>query len=378
MKKAIFASIAGLLVIFALLAGVKALQIRDLIQAGSAMRPPPTAVASELVQATNWQSTLSSVGELEASRGVMLTADLAGRISGIAFEPGSLVEQGALLVEQEVSSEQTQLEAAEADSALAQANLNRANRLYREKLVPRSDFDAAQAAFKSASARVDTIRASLDKKQIVAPFSGRLGLSQVDLGQNISAGTPIVSLQATDRMYFNFSLPQRAISRVATGLPVSIQIDALPGVRYNGTVSAIDSEIDVATRSVQIQALLENPQGDLLPGMFGRVEVQLDEQRDVLMVPATAVSYASFGDSVFVIEAAEQQSDESEGEQLVARQQFVQLGEQRGDFVEVTKGLAAGERVASAGAFKLRNGAPVTLNESVKPAYELKPDVDDR
>ncbi len=377
MKKAIFASVLGLVVIFAVLAGVKALQIKDLIAAGQAMSPPPTAVASELVQATQWESTLSAVGELEASRGVLLTADLAGRIAAIAFEPGALVEQGDLLVEQEVSSEQTQLEAAEADRSLARANLNRANKLYRDKLVPRSDYDTAQAAFKSAAARVDTIRASLDKKQIVAPFGGRLGLSQVDIGQNISAGTPIVSLQATDRMYFNFSLPQRDIHRIATGLPISIAVDALPGKMYQGTVSAINSEINKSTRTVEIQAAIENPEGNLLPGMFGQVEVQLAEQRDILMIPATAISYASFGDSVFVIEESQQGSEQG-SPALVARQQFVQLGEQRGDFVEVTKGIEAGDRVASAGAFKLRNGAPVTLNESVKPEYAINPDVKDR
>lgn len=371
MKKALFASVMGLLIIFGALAGVKALQIRDLIAAGAAMSPPPTAVASELVQATQWETTLSAVGELEASRGVLLTADLAGRIASIAFEPGARVRQGDLLVEQEVSSEQTQLEAAEADVALARANLDRASKLFRDKLVPRSDFDAAQAAYKSAAAREDTIRASLDKKQIVAPFDGRLGLRQVDIGQNISAGTPIVSLQAIDRMYFNFALPQRDITRIATGLPVAIAVDALPHKTYRGTIGAINSEIDTSTRTVEVQAVLENPEGELLPGMFGRVEVQLDERRDVLMIPAPAISYASFGDSVFVIE-------ERDGAALVARQQFVQLGEQRGDFVEVTKGLTAGERVASAGAFKLRNNAPVTLNESVKPEYQLDPSVEDR
>lgn len=377
MKKAIFASIVGLLLIFGVLASVKALQIRDLIGAGKAMTPPPTAVASELVEAAEWDSTLSAVGELEASRGVLLTADLAGRIAAIAFEPGAQVQQGDLLVEQEVSSEQTQLEAAKADRQLARSNLNRANKLYRDKLVPRSDYDAAQAAYKSAAAQVETIEASLDKKQIVAPFDGRLGLSQVDIGQNISAGTPIVSLQATNQMYFNFSLPQRTITRIASGYPVAIAVDALPDKTYLGVVSAINSEIDPSTRTVEVQAALDNPEGELLPGMFGRVEVQLAEQRNVLMIPATAVSYASFGDSVFIIEALEL-TDEQPVERLVARQQFVQLGEQRGDYVEVTDGLSAGQRIASAGAFKLRNGAPVVLNENVKPDYAINPGVKDR
>ncbi len=377
MKKALFFSIVGVLVIFAVLGGVKALQIKDLIAAGSKMSPPPISVASEPVIEAEWQGTLSSVGELESSQGVIVTADLTGRIATIAFEAGARVQQGDILVEQEISSERTQLDAAESDKSLARSNLNRVNKLYGEKLVSRSEYDAAQAAYRSAAARADTISANLDKKQIVAPFSGRLGLSQVDVGQNISAGTPIVSLQATDKMYFNFSLPQENITRLTAGLPVMVQTNALPGRTFEGMLSAIDSEIDLSTRTVELQAALDNPAGELLPGMFGRAEVQLAEKRSVLMIPATSVSYASFGDSVYVIEDAQaKEGQESAG--LVARQQFVQLGEQRGDFVEVTQGLSAGEIVASAGAFKLRNGASVVLNETVKPEYQLKPAVADR
>lgn len=377
MKKALFFSIIGLLVIFGVLAGVKAMQIKDLISAGSAGGPPPIAVASEEVKLVEWETTLSSVGELESSQGVMVTADLAGRIASIQFEAGALVEQGVVLVEQEVSSEKTQLDAAESDKTLARANLDRISKLYRDKLVSRSEYDAAQAAFRSAAARADTITASLDKKQIVAPFAGRLGLSQVDVGQNISAGTPIVSLQATSKMFFNFSLPQQELTRLSPGLPVTVTTDALPGQVFEGAVTAINSEINVSSRTVEIQASLDNPDGDLLPGMFGRVQVKLAEKRQALIIPTTSVSYASFGDSVYVIEQAEAEQGQ-DGAPFKARQQFVQLSEQRGDFVEVSKGLTAGDIVASAGAFKLRNGAEVVLNESVKPDFQLKPTVSDR
>lgn len=378
MKKALFFSIVGLLIIFGSLAGVKALQIRELIDAGSKGGPPPIAVASEEVKQVEWETTLSSVGGLESSQGVIVTADLAGRIAAIRFSAGALVEEGDILVEQEVSSEKTQLDAAESDKSLALANLTRIRKLFREKLVSRSEYDAAQAAYRSATARADTITASLDKKQIVAPFTGRLGLSQVDVGQNISAGTPIVSLQATGRMFFNFSLPQDSLTRLSPGLPVVVTTDALPGQQFEGALTAINSEINVSTRTVEIQATLDNPNGELLPGMFGRVQVRLDDKRQVLIIPTTSVSYASFGDSAYVIEQAEPVEGQDDAPQLKARQQFVQLGEQRGDFVEITKGLSAGQMVASAGAFKLRNGASVVLNETVKPEFQLKPDVDDR
>lgn len=376
MIKAVILTVVGLVMLIASIAGGKFFQIKFMIDAGASMQQPPTTISSEIATKTEWETTLSSVGALEASQGVLITADIAGRISNISFEAGANVEKGDLLIEQEVSSELTQLEAAEADKSLAQSNLNRVRQLYRKKLVSRSEFDSANAAFKSASARAETVKASLDKKQIVAPFAGRLGLRQVDLGQNISVGMPIVSLQAANPMLLNFSLPQHQLSQLSNGLDVRMQTDALPDRTFNGKISAINSEINANTRAVDIQATFRNPDDALLPGMFATVDVILPDVATVLIVPVTAISYSSFGDSVFVIE--EKENEQGGGTQLVARQQFVQLGHARGDFVSVTKGLSEGERVASAGVFKLRNGAPVALNEEIKPVFELEPELIDK
>ncbi len=374
MKKAIFFSLLGLLAIIAVLGGGKALQIKALIAAGANSSPPPTTVSSELVTQTEWEATLHAVGAMEAAQGVLLTADIGGRISSIDFTAGGQVQAGDLLVVQETQSERSQLDATEVDMSLSKRNLNRVSKLYKQKLVSRSEFDAASAAYQSAVARNESAMVMLSKKQIVAPFSGRLGLRLVNVGQNITAGTPIVSLQAADPMLLNFSLPQQNLSKLKSGYEVRVTSDAAPGRTFTGSITAINTEIDPDTRSVSVQATLANPDGVLLPGMFASVDVVLPDKTPALIIPITSVSYASFGDSVFIIE--EKQTEENYT-QLVARQQFVQLGAARGDFVTVVDGLEAGQRVASAGVFKLRNGASVALNEEVKSELQLEPNLTD-
>ena len=374
MKKRIALSILGLLVIIGTLAGVKTLQIKDLIAAGESMQPPPTAITAISVQSANWETTLSSIGTLEASQGVVITADLTGRVSRLFFDGGEVVSAGDLLLEQETSTEDAQLSAAESDLVLAQSNLDRVSRLWRSRTVSRSEFDAARSQASAAQAQVDNITSSLQKKRITAPFDGRLGLRLVDIGQDLSQGVPIVSLQAFDPMRVNFSLPQRALAQLTQGLDVRVSSNAVPGRIFEGKVTAIDTEIDSDTRTVRTQATLDVTSGtgaalpELLPGMFVSVDVVLPQVKPVLMVPLTAVSFATFGDSVFVLES-------NDDEQLVARQQFVQLGERRGDFVEITKGLNEGDTVANDGVFKLRNGAPVKVNDGgSEPSITPQPD----
>ncbi len=374
MKKAIFFSLLGLILIIAVLAGGKTLQIRALIDAGANNVFPPTTISSEVATEAQWETTLHAVGAMEAAQGLMITADISGRISAINFSAGSQVSAGDLLVEQETSYELTDLEVAEADKSLSSSNLNRIAKLYDQKLVSRSEYDTARAAFQSANARTESALATLSKKQIVAPFTGRLGLREVNIGQYINAGTPIVSLQAADPMFINFTLPQQHIPSLKAGYDVRVTSDATADKTFVGTISAINTEIDPDTRSVSVQATLANPDGDLLPGMFASVDVVLPQETPVLVIPITSVSYASFGDSVFVIE--EKQSEGTEPT-LVARQQFVQLGRTRGDFVAVLDGLEAGQRVASAGVFKLRNGAAVALNEEIKSPLSLEPELED-
>ena len=374
MKKRIAFAILGLLVIIGTLGGMKTLQIKDLIAAGASMTPPPTSITAIDVQTSTWETTLNAIGTLEASQGVIITADNPGRVSRLYFDGGELVSSGAVLVEQETSTEDAQLNAAESDLELAQNNLDRVSRLWNSRVVSRSEFDAARSQATAAQAQVDNMTASLAKKQITAPFNGRLGLRLVDIGQDLAQGVPIVSLQAFDPMRVNFSLPQSALAVIRQELPVRITTNAAPDRVFQGAITAIDTEIDAATRTVRAQATLnvttntDDETPDLLPGMFTRVEVVLPQVKQVLMVPLTAISFATFGDSLFVIE-------ENEDEQLVARQQFVQLGERRGDFVEITKGVSEGETIANEGVFKLRNGATVKITDGTsEPSTTPTPD----
>ena len=360
MKKRIALSLLGLLVVIGILGGVKALQIKDLIAAGSEAVPPKTAVTSVDVTVTRWETTFKAIGTLEAAQGVVITADLPGRVSELFFDGGERVSAGDVLVQQETSTEDAQMKAAESDLALANSNLDRVNRLYNSKVVSRSEYDSARSQASAAQAQLDNIKASLAKKRIVAPFDGRLGLRLVDIGQDLAQGVGIVSLQAFDPMRVNFSLPQQALASITDGLQVRVSTDAVPGRMFGGKITAINTEIDSSTRTVRTQATLDVTADDgtsapaLLPGMYASVEVVLPATRQVLTVPLTSVSFATYGDSVFILE-------KDENDQTVARQQFVQLGERRGDFVEVTKGLDAGLQVANDGVFKLRSGAAVNI-----------------
>lgn len=374
MIKRFILTIFGLLLLIGVLGGVKGMQIGALIAAGKDMRPPPVTVASASVDSAEWENSIAAIGTLEAGQGVIITAEAPGRVEKLMFSGGENVRAGEILVQQDVSSERSQLDQAQSSLSLANSNFNRVSRLYNNKVLSRAEYDAAKSQRSSARAQLDVIQVAIDKKQIVAPFSGRLGLSLVDVGQDVSAGVSIVSLQAVDPMLVNFSLPQQALSRVATGYPIRLTTDAAPDKSFNGTINAINTQIDSVTRSVLVQATLESigegaVEAGLLPGMYSNVEVLLPEKSPVTTVPATAVSFATYGDSVFVLE-------ETDTGGLTARQQFVQLGERRGDFVAVTKGLEAGQRVVSEGVFKLRNGANVVLSEEGKIEPSLNPSPD--
>ncbi|MEJ2177180.1 MAG: efflux RND transporter periplasmic adaptor subunit [Gammaproteobacteria bacterium] len=370
MKKAIFLSMTGCVLLFGLLAAVKYDQIDTLIKSGEGMQPPPETVSSFTVKRLDRENTLSSVGTLESVRGVTLTADIPGRVVEVAFTSGIEVNKGDVLVRQDVSSEQAQLRAVEANLELARANLNRQRDLVKKNVVSASEFDTAEAQAKSTQAEADTIRTSIEKKTITAPFSGRLGIRSINIGQDLSEGAPIVSLQTVDPLFVNFHLPQQHLAVLRTGLTVRVRSDTTPDSEFIGEITAIDAEVDPKTRNIRVQATLANPQQKLLPGMYVTVEVVLDTKDSVTAIPITAVSYATYGDSVFVLE-------EKDG-QLVARQQFVQLGETRGDFVAVKDGVQPGDLVASSGIFKLRGGMPVAINNEIAPSFSTDPDPADK
>ncbi len=372
MKKRVVFTIVGLLVLIGILGGIKSLQIFRMTAQGKQFVPPPETVTAFEVHPDSWESLLTSVGSLEAVQGVMVTAELKGKVENIAFEPGAMVRTGDLLVQQDISSETAQLRASEASVALAKLTLERTRKLLKEKTVSQSQYDNADAQYKQASAQLDTIRSAISKKTIRAPFSGRLGIRLVNQGQILNEGDAIVSLQSLDPIFVNFSLPQQQLAQVRTGLSVRVTTDVLPGRVIEGKITAINPAVDAATRNIRVQATAANPREQLRPGMFVNVAVVLPAQEKVLPIPATAVLYAPYGDSVFVVE--EKKIEKNSRPIKTVHQQFVRLGEKRGDFIAVSSGLKEGETVVSTGVFKLRNGQAVVVNNSLAPEFKLMPE----
>lgn len=360
----------GLLLAVGTLGGVKAAQIGTMIKAGAAFAPPPESITSAEVQQTEWVAARQAVATLVAVRGVTLGSELPGLISGISFESGSAVKQGQVLVKLDTRAEDAQLQAARADAALASVNLERARSLRKGGSNSPADLDAAEARAKQASAVVANLEAIIAKKSIRAPFDGRVSIRQVELGQVLSAGAPIASLQSVTPIHADFWLPQQALVDLQPGQVVQLETDTFPGATWKGEVTAINPEVDPATRNVKVRATFPNADGRLRPGMFANVDVLSPDKHQVLIIPVTSILYAPYGDTVFVLDS---KKDPSGKEVQTVRQQFVRLGERRGDFVAVTDGLQKGQKVASSGAFKLRNGMAVAVNNALAPKAQLAP-----
>lgn len=371
MRSKVGIAIAAVLLAVGGLGGIKFLQIQTLMAAAKGFAQPPETVSSFVARQENWQGTLKAIGSITAAQGVTVTPELAGIITDIAFESGAVVNKGDLLVKLDTSSEDAQLRSIKAQLDLAQINLDRTRKLREENMVPQSDLDTAIATLKQTQANAENIQSIIDKKTIRAPFAGRLGIRQVNLGQYLDAGKPIVSLQSLTPAYADFTLPQQELGRLQTGMKVRLAIDAFPGRSFEGTLSAINPDLDQSTRSVGLRATFENQDQVLRPGMYARVEVLLPEHNDVLVIPITAVLSQPYGDSVYVIES--KPGTGSEAGPLTVRQQFVRTGRTRGDFIAVESGLKPGERVVSAGVFKLRNGMAVTENNELTPKSSTAP-----
>lgn len=369
-KKPIILAVLALLILIALLAGTKALQIGKMVDQGKAFVPPPETVTTASVSSESWETLLNAVGSLSAVQGLTVAAELPGKVTQIAFAAGATVRRGDLLLRQDTSTEEAQLPGAEAAVALTKANLDRAAQLLAQKFISGAEYDAAKAAHRQAQAQAAAIRATIAKKTIRAPFAGRLGVRLVNLGQHLREGDAIVSLQTLDPIFVDFSLPQQQLAQLRPGLPVRVSADVLPQPR-GGTITALNPELDPATRSVRVQATLPNPGEELRPGMFVNIAVVLPARQQTLVIPATSVVYAPYSDSVFVVE--EQKGADGGKDGLVLRQQFVHLGEKRGDFVAVLSGLKPGETVVSTGAFKLRNGQAVVVDNTLAPQFQLAP-----
>ncbi|MGA7274950.1 MAG: efflux RND transporter periplasmic adaptor subunit [Candidatus Udaeobacter sp.] len=332
---------------------------------------PPTTVSSAVAKEEDWAPTLSAIGSVSAVQGAVVSTELGGVVAEIDFQNGGVAKKGDVLMRLDSSAEEAQLHTAQADLELAKANLERERDLAVRKVVSKQELDAAESTFGQKQGAVDNMRSFITKKQVRAPFDGMLGIRQVNVGQMINSGQQVVQLTALDRVYVDFALPQQNIPQLATGYEALVHADALPGREFKGKVNALNSMVDTVTRNVGIQATLENPDHALVPGMFVKVDVILPQKSKTLVIPGSAVSYAPYGNSVFVIENKKDPKTGEESQSL--RQAFVRVGEARGDFISVTQGLKAGETVVSTGVFKLRNGMAVTVNNDLAPKPQLNP-----
>ena len=369
MFKKILSALIGIVIVVGAIVYTKIGQFTAMGEAAASMKPPPETITVATADPMQWERSVSATGSLAAVRGVTVAAEVAGRVVEIAFESGARVEAGDVLVRLDSAAEEAQLAAARAAAELARATLQRRTELAKRNLVSTADVDTARAQSREAAAQIDVVRAAIESKTIKAPFAGRLGLRRVDLGQIVRAGDPIVTLQTLDPIHVEFTVPQHRLPQITVGMPVRVSTDATPGRHYEGTINAVSPEVDPATRTVRVQALIANARQSLFPGMFARVEAILPQAQPVLAIPTTAVSYAPYGNSVFVVESKAVDGQE----QLSLRQQFVRLGEARGDFVDVIDGLRPGDRVASSGVFKLRSGMPVVIDNTLAPQPSLDP-----
>lgn len=350
------------------LAAVKTLQIRTMIAAGKSFSAPPETVATAVATEENWADDLPAVGSVSPAQGVLLAPEIAGTITEIAFESGANVNKGDLLVRMDTATEEAQLRAAEAQVQLAKLTADRARQLLADKTVSQSELDQAEATLKEAQANADEIRATIAKKTIRAPFSGRLGIRLVNLGEQLDVGKAIVSLQSLSPVYVDFSLPQQVLAMLQTGLVVKVTSDTYPDAVFTGEITAINPDLDLDLRTVRVRAKFANTNELLRAGMFVNARINLPTSKPVLAIPATAVLSAPYGDSVFVVV-----SDKEGSTNQVVEQKFIRTGRTRGDYVSVETGLKAGERVVTAGIFKLRKGMAVVENNAVAPKASETP-----
>jgi len=353
---------------------VKFRQIQAAVAQASSFQPPPEAVTTVVARKAEWPASLGAIGTVTAARGVTVSADLPGIVETIEFDSGRAVRAGEVLVRLDTRQEKAQLAAAEAQRDLTRLNLERARGLRTEGVIAQADLDRAVAESAQAEARVGEIRATIDRKTVRAPFGGILGIRQVNVGQYLTGGAPIVPLQSLDPIYVNFSVPQQEVGGLTVGHEVQVSAEGPAGGDFNGRITAVDSVVDESTRNVQVQATLPNPTGRLRPGMFVQTSVAVGATRTVVVLPASALNYAPYGDSVFVVDDVKGPKGET---YRGVRQQFVKLGGARGDQVAVVSGIKEGEEVVSSGAFKLRNGAAISVKNDVQPPNNPAPKPED-
>lgn len=375
MKKRMLLMLVTVALVIAGLGTVKYQQVQAAIAQYQSYEPPPEAVTTVVAREERWGATSSAIGTVTAVHGVTVSADLPGIVERIAFESGRKVRRGEVLVELDTQQEEAQLAAAVAKRDLARLHRDRMLGLRAKGVTAQSELDAAEAELAQAEARVGEILAAIERKTIRAPFSGVLGIRQVNLGQYLSPGDPVVPLQTLQPIYVDFSVPQQEVSRIGVGAEVEVSAGEEAGSAASyaalGRVTAIDSVVDEATRNVRVQATFDNRGGALRPGMFVEARIHLGEGGPVVPLPASAIHHAPYGDSVYIVEEMEGPDGMT---RLGARQQFVELGSARGDQIAVLSGVEPGEEVVTSGVFKLRNGVAVEVNNEVVPGNDPAPE----
>jgi len=377
--------VAGLLVLVGLLAGIKGAQIGKLIGMGKqfqAMGPPPEAVGSATAQAETWETTVSAVGSISSLRNVAVSNEVPGTVSKIRFESGQIAREGQVLVELDAEVERAQMASVDARRDLAGRNAERSRKLAAGNVISKAQLDDVEAQLKTTTTDAAALRAQVERKVIRAPFRGRLGIRAVNVGQYLTPGTTVTTLDAMGGTFVDFTLPQEELAIVAVGLPVRATMEGAKE-SMTGTITAIDPTVDLATRNVKVRAAIPELASTPRPGSFVTVEVIKPTQAQVVAVPATAIVHASYGDSVFVIEDKKPDSPgmskTPDGKTVkIARQQFVRTAAARGDFVAIAKGVTAGQQVVSAGAFKLRNNTPIVVDNTVQAKPQLAPNPPNR
>ncbi len=373
MKKQIFIGSAIAIGFLVILGGIKGCQIASFIAQMSSQQRPPEAVTSYVAKQETWPRTLHSVGSLVPVQGATLSVEEAGKVQSIHFESGQSVEEGDLLVSLNVSAEEADLAKAKSTLELAKQNAERQRALRKRNANAQADLDNAEESLRNASAEVERINAIIAKKQVIAPFSGKAGIRLVNKGQTISAGTPVVELNAYSPLYVNFTVPQRSIKNFSTGDKVHLALDAFPDKTFEAELTAVDSRVSAETRTISLQATVENSEELLRPGMFVDVDLVSDESDEVISIPASSINYAPYGSTVYVIAKSEQGTDEQKAAGRAVTSQVVKTGRKKGDRVEIVSGISAGDEVVSSGTFKLRPGVQVVVNNVVTPENKLNP-----
>lgn len=327
-------------------------------------QPPPVSVSTTQATAKTWSPTLTAVGTLTAVNGVDVTTQVNGQVTAINFQSGQMVQKDQSLVQLDDSLDQQTLNNDMAQLKLDQMNYERNLKLARQNMLAQSDLDSAQAKMVQSQANVATAQLNISHKNIKAPFAGKVGIRNINLGQFVTAGQALVSLQSMDPMYVDFQLPEQDLTMISVGQTVQLTFDAFPGKVFKGVITAFDSKIDVNTRTLAVRATIPNQSQELYPGLFTNIAVLLPQQNNVLTVPQTAVTYSLYGNTIYIV--TQKGVDKKNKPILVAIQRFVTLGDRRDDEVQILSGLQPNEVVVTAGQLKLHNGSIITINNSLK------------